>query len=126
VVIEITPPHMQVQVEALFSAGIPPSITVAAPGAHGATVTGTHGIGVNTPEAAAVADATDGFEGVVHMPKGGMFTLGLLSMMLAAGAPTIVLLVGRTLSALGATPNEHIIMQPEVANIGMVDLSRLV
>jgi hypothetical protein len=37
----------------------------------------------------------------------------LLSMMLAAGGPPAsVLLVGSTLSALGAIPNEHIIKAP--------------
>ena len=62
-------------------------MTVGAPGAHGATVTGTHGIGVSTPKAAAVAAATIGFEGELHIPNGGMLTMGLLSIMFAAGVP---------------------------------------
>ena len=113
-VIEITPPQLQLHMEELFNAGWPPSITVGAPGDQGAAVTGMQGIGVNTPNAAAVAEATVGFEGDMHMPKGGMFTVGLLSMMLAAGAPTMVLLAGSTLSALGAAPKVQAIMQPEV------------
>ena len=113
-VIEITPPQLQLHMEELFNAGWPPSITVAAPGAQGATVTGIQGIGVKTPKAAAVAEATVGFEGDMHMPNGGMFTVGLLSMMLAAGAPIMVLLAGSTLSALGAAPKVQAIMQPEV------------
>ena len=116
-VIEITPPHMQVHIEELFNAGIPPSMTVGAPGAQGATVAGTQGIGVNTPKAAAVAAATVGLEGDMHMAKGAMFTIGLLSMMLAAGAPTIVLLVGSTESALGAAPKVQAIIEPAVTNI---------
>ena len=116
----ITPPHMQAQVEVLSNAGIPPSITVAAPGAQGATVFGTHGMGVKTPRAAAVADATVGLASDMQTPKVGIFTIGLLSIMFAAGAPTMVLLVGSTLSALGAAPKLHIIMHPEVANIGII------
>jgi hypothetical protein len=35
-----------------------------------------HGIGVNTPMAAAVAAATAGFAGDMHMPNGVMFAIG--------------------------------------------------
>jgi hypothetical protein len=122
---EITPAHIQVHIEELFSAGIPPSMTVAEPGVQGATVTGTHGIGVKTPRAAAVAEATVGLASDMHMPKGGMFVVGMLSMILAAGAPIMVLFVGRTFSALGAAPKVHIIMQPEVTKSGIGSLSRL-
>ena len=125
-VIEIIPPQLHVHMEELFNAGMPPSRTVAAPGDQGATVTGMHGIGVNTPKAAAVAAATVGFEGDMHMPNGGMFTVGLLSMMLAAGAPIMVLLAGSTLSALGAAPKVHAIMQPEVTKIAITRSSRIV
>ena len=59
--------------------------TVGAPTIHGEAVAGTHGIGVRTPLAAAVADATVGFVGAEHVPKVGMFTIGLWSIMLAAG-----------------------------------------
>src|SRR3954469_4577449 len=115
----MTPPHIQVQVETLSSAGMPPSMTVEAPGAQGATVFGMHGIGVNTPRAAAVAEATVGFDGDMHMPKVGMFIIGLLSMMLAAGAPILVLLAGGKLKARGATQKVHIIIEPAVINIGI-------
>ncbi len=66
--------HMQVWV--LSNAGMFPISTVGAPGTQGEAVTGIHGIGVNTPDAAAVADATVGFDGVMHMPNGMMFTIG--------------------------------------------------
>src|SRR5262245_14735183 len=102
--------------DVLLSAGMFAIITVGDPGAHGAGMTGTHGMGVSTPIAAAVAEATAGLDGVMHIPNGGMFTIGLLSMMLAAGAPAIVLLVGRTLSELGAMPKLHIITAPEVTS----------
>jgi hypothetical protein len=49
------------------------------PGAHGAGVAGTQGIGVSTPSAAAVAAATVGFAGDEHMPNDMMLTNGTLS-----------------------------------------------
>jgi hypothetical protein len=52
-------------------------ITVAEPGTQGAGVTGTQGIGVKTPSAAAVAAATVGFASDWHIPKGGMFAIGM-------------------------------------------------
>jgi hypothetical protein len=118
-VMVIAPPHEQVQVEEMFRAGIPPSITVGEPGAHGATVTGMQGIGVRTPSAAAVAAATVGFEGDMHIPKVGMFTIGLLSMMQAAGVVMFVLFNGSTASAAGAAPKLHIIIVPVVTNGGI-------
>jgi hypothetical protein len=104
---------MQLHIEVLLSAGMLPSNTVGDPGLHGATVAGTQGIGVSTPMAAEVAAATTGFAMDMHMPKVGMFIMGLLSMIFAAGGPPhMVLLVGSTTKALGATPNEHIIIAP--------------
>src|SRR5579859_158560 len=103
------------QVEVLLRAGMPPIITVGEPGTQGA-VTGMQGMGVSTPRAAAVAAATVGLAIDMHMPNGGMFTMGLKSMMVAAGAPAMVLLVGRTLSVEGAMPNGHIIMAPVVTS----------
>lgn len=105
----MTPAHMHMHFEVLLSAGMPPTITVGEPGAHGATVAGTHGIGVSTPSAAAVAAATTGFATLVHIPNVGMLTNGLWSMMFAAGSPPhIVRLIGSTFNTLGATPNVHI------------------
>nr|WP_279614621.1 hypothetical protein [Desulfonatronospira thiodismutans] len=74
--IEITPPQEQIKVLESVRAGIEPISTVGLPVIQGATVTGMHGMGVKTPRAAAVADATAGLEGVVHSPKGGMFING--------------------------------------------------
>ncbi len=86
--------------------------TVGEPGAHGAGITGMHGIGVNTPNAAAVADATVGFASDEHMPNGMMFTSGLLSMMLASGVTVSVLFAGNTTSELGAAPKLHCNIAP--------------
>jgi len=51
--------------------------TVGFPGIQGATVLGTQGIGVNTPKAAEVADATVGFAKDWHIPKVAILTKGL-------------------------------------------------
>jgi hypothetical protein len=116
----MTPPHMQRHCEVLFRAGIPPIKTVGDPGLHGAGVLGMQGMGVSTPKAAAVAAATAGFAGDMHIPKGAMFTIGLLSMMLAAGVPAVVLFVGKTFNVLGATPNEHVVTAPEATSCAIV------
>ena len=54
----IIPPQLHMSLHVLLSAGLPLIITVVEPGVHGAFVTGTHGIGVKTPAAAAVAAET--------------------------------------------------------------------
>src|SRR5260370_16608912 len=100
----MTPPQQHWQVETLSRAGMPPIITVAAPGFHG-VVTGTQGIGVKTPRAAAVADATVGLAMDMHMPKGGMFVMGTKSMMLAAGVFALLFLLGTTFIVRRAIPN---------------------
>ena len=79
----ITPPHRQDNWHVLLTTGVLPAITVDEPGVHGATVLGTQGWGVNTPCAAAVAAATCGLLGVVHMPNGAMLTIGALSIIVA-------------------------------------------
>lgn len=102
----MTPPHEHMHFDELLRAGMFATSTVGAPGTHG-VVTGTHGIGVSTPRAAAVAAATVGLEGDMHIPNGGMFAIGLKSMMFAAGVPVIVLLAGGTTMVLGAAPKVH-------------------
>lgn len=58
---EMTPPNEHISLDELLSAGMLAIITVALPGVQGAAVIGVQGIGVSTPSAAAVADATAGF-----------------------------------------------------------------
>ena len=93
-------------------AGMLPICTVGEPGVHGAGMTGRQGIGVNAPIAAEVAAATCGLASDWHMPKGGMFTFGILSMIFAAGDPALTLLFGGTDSAEGAIPKLHVIIAP--------------
>ena len=63
---------------------------------------------------AAVAEATAGFDIELHMPKGGMFTNGLLSLIFAHGVMPVTLFAGRTTNVLGATPKLHWSIAPMV------------
>lgn len=73
----MTPPQLHMHLDTLSSAGLLPISTVGAPTTQGDAVAGTQGIGVNTPSAAAVAAATVGLAGEVHIPNGMIFTSGL-------------------------------------------------
>jgi len=102
-------------VQELSTEGIPPIITAGTPGTQGAVVAGMQGIGVNTPNAAAVAVATVGLATLEHTPNGGMFTMGTLSMIFAAGTPpAITRLIGKTCSVAGAAPKLHCSSAPLV------------
>ena len=76
-VILIDPAQVHSSLQLFVSVGIDPVKTVGAPGIQGATVTGTHGIGVKTPRAAAVAAITVGLLGLEHIPKVGIFDIGM-------------------------------------------------
>src|SRR5215510_2844026 len=112
-VTEIMPPHAHMSLESLVSAGRPPMRTLGLPGVQVPAGTGTHGIGVSTPTAAAVAAATAGLDGSWQVPNGGMLAIGAMSAMLAAGAPHIGRPTGSTFSAEGAAPPVHIRSPPE-------------
>jgi hypothetical protein len=112
----ITPPHVQKHLDVLFNAGWFFTNTVGDPGAHGPVITGTHGCGVSTPLAAVVADATAGLDSVLHMPNGGMLTIGFISMMLAAGAPAVIIFSGVTFNVAGARPKVHCMTAPLVTS----------
>jgi hypothetical protein len=107
--IVITPPHVQLHTDPAVSAGVPPIIVLGAPGFHGPSGTGTHGIGVSTPKAADVAAATCGFVRLEHTPNGGMLVIGMMSLIVAAGLFSIsTRLSGSTFNADGATPKLHV------------------
>lgn len=78
-------PRAQAKTEVLLSAGMFATNTVGAPGIQGAGVAGVQGTGVGTPKAAEVAETKAGLVGDMHMPNGRMLTIGLLSMIFAAG-----------------------------------------
>ena len=118
------PPHIHIHLEVLSSAGILAINTVGAPGTQGAIVAGIQGIGTSAPNAAAVAAATIGFAIELHMPNGKILTIGIWSMMLAAGGPSAnTLLSGKTTSADGAIPNVHVIIAPIETWFGMKTLA---
>ena len=119
-VIWITPAQVHMSFELLSSAGISAISTFGLPGVQGAGVTGTQGAGVNTPEAAEVAAMTAGLVGAEHMPNGGMFTVGWLSMMFAAGVPVSVRFCGSTIKDEGAAPKLHCIVAPIQTCIGII------
>lgn len=104
----MTPAHMHMSLELFCRLGILPSNTVGAPGTQGAGVTGMQGIGVITPSLAAVAAITVGFAMLEQTPNGKIFTMGLLSMMFAAGMLLVrTLLAGKTTNVDGAAPKLH-------------------
>lgn len=72
----MSPPQMHWHVAVSFSAGGVAVGTVTEPVVQGNGVTGTQGIGVSTPIALDVAEATEGFARLEHMAKGRMFTIG--------------------------------------------------
>lgn len=76
---------MQVSFEILSRDGMFARTTVGAPANQGAGITGMQGMGVNTPRAAAVAAATDGLAIEVHIANGVILTMGMQSLILAAG-----------------------------------------
>jgi hypothetical protein len=71
------PGSSHISVETLSRAGALPSSTFGAPGTHGERVAGMHGMGVSTPSAAAVAAATTGLAGDMHIPNGIIFVIGM-------------------------------------------------
>jgi hypothetical protein len=81
----IIPAHMQVFMQVLSSAGWPFTVSTGEPGVHGETTAGMHGCGVSTPRAAAVAAATWGLAGDMHIPKDAMLAIGAKSMIEPTG-----------------------------------------
>jgi hypothetical protein len=89
-----------------------PIVTVGDPGVQGAVVIGMHGIGVSTPRAEAVAAATSGLAGHMHIPKVEMFSIGTKSMMVAAPTPPAVTMFGVGVRLAGTIPISHINIAP--------------
>jgi D-serine deaminase-like pyridoxal phosphate-dependent protein len=99
---------------------------VGEPGVQGATVLGMQGMGVSTRSAAAVAVATTGLAGDMHMPKGLMLTMGWKSMTFAATClPHWARLTGRTCSTEGAAPMVHINCAVMTVTCGIAGPARL-
>lgn len=104
----MTPRYAQLQIDVLVSAGSFRIWTVGLPGTQGEVVTGVHGIGVRTPSAAAVAEATVGLASELHIPNGWMLIPGLKSITVAAGRfEQNAARSGMTVNVEGAAPNVH-------------------
>lgn len=104
---EMTPPQLHIHFEVLLSAGKLPTITVGDPGAQGAAMTGVQGAGVNSTGGGRLVA---GLATLLHIPKGGILAIGLLSIMVAIGLEeTIAVVCELTMRVPGAVPKEHII-----------------
>lgn len=115
------PPHIHMHLSPPDIIGSPLNKHVGFTGIHGATTAGTHGIGVKTPKAAAVAAATVGLEIVLHIPKDIMFTIGIKSIIVATGNPAANTgNFGGTTKGTEATPNEQLHKAPQTA-IGILN-----
>ncbi len=112
----MTPAKAQKHCAPATTTGMPPTSVCGAIGVHGPAITGTQGIGVSTPSAAAVAAATVGLASDWHMPNGGMFAPVTTSPMLATGRPSTVGRGATTFSVDGANPNVQVIMAPDTAH----------
>jgi hypothetical protein len=111
IVTVMTPPHAHTQVLGEVSTGRPPISVRVATGIHEPVGFGTHGMGVSTPSAAAVADATVGLASELHIANGGMFASGTMSEIVAAGLPSMITrLVGMTFNVDGAIPKLQVSM----------------
>ena len=120
----MTPAHVHISFDTFVRAGKFPIKKVGDPGTQGAGVTGIQGIGVNTPRAADVAAATWGFARDEHTPKGRMFTIGLLSMIVATGVFAIIGCWGMTTRELGAAPKLHCSVSPMHTAFGIASNPR--
>jgi hypothetical protein len=109
--IVISPFQAHLHFDAASSEGCPRTNRVGIPGLQGA-VTGTQGIGVSVPIAAAVAAATVGFAWDLHIPKGRMLVIGAQSMMLAAGMVEAATIGTTTIKVEGASPCVHFSVEP--------------
>lgn len=111
---EMLPPKEHIHLLLSVSAGMFITLTWALPGAQGAAITGTHGIGVSTPMAAEVAEATVGLDSDWHIPNVGMFA-GVKSIVVAIN---MFIHLGRrgtvTISEQGVIPKLHWSIAPIV------------
>ncbi len=113
--IEITPPQTHMSLELLFRAGKFPASTVGEPGAQGAGITGTQGAGANITGGGLIVA---GLAGQLHIPKGGIFPIGLKSIIVPIGLDdTMTVVCALAMRVDGAAPKVHCIVAPVQAHI---------
>lgn len=118
-VIDMFPPYAHIHLQLSSKAG-KLQIFSCPPGDHGPVITGIQGIGVRTPIAAAVADATVGFAIERQTPKGFMLTIGAKSIMFAIGIFWHIGLMPTTVKGTGAAPIVHRSKAPFVTNFPII------
>jgi len=100
---------------------LPSSSTSGAPGNQGERVAGTHGIGVGTPSAAAVAAMTLGLAGLLHIPNEGMSRRGMTSKTVASGcSPVSTGFRGNIGIGTASLPKLHERTEPRLTSWGIV------
>lgn len=121
-----SPPQAHMHLLCIVASGTSMKDSNSLGGAQGSTTTGTQGIGVSTPSAAAVAAITSGFSMLLHIPKLGMFTSGAISSIVAVSSPMISGLPGSgsAWKGIGASPKLHSRGVSLVRNSGIAIVSR--
>src|SRR5215472_15922116 len=99
----MTPAQVHSHCDESSSAATCSIVTLVAPGVHGES-TGTHGMGLKTPDAD-VAEATWGLDSDMHIPNDGTFE-GATSVTTPAGLIADVR-VPEAVNVAGEVPNEH-------------------
>jgi hypothetical protein len=100
-------------VESLARHGFPSARHFAWVAIQGPATAGTHGCGVSTPKAAAVAAATVGLPKDEHIPQPEILTLGAKSCIVATGFPSAsTILCEVTLNVAGVVPKGHSTVAP--------------
>jgi len=118
----ITPAHKHISLQFFVTPGWLATVTIILPGIQGDGVLGIHGIGVSAPIAAAVAEATTGLASDWHKPNGRIFTMGLLSIILACGMLLFITrFTGNTINEDGASPMLHFKIAPLHTNSAIIN-----
>ena len=119
----ITPAYAHSAMHGWVRSGDPPAMTLGSPGVQGPVGTGTQGIGVRVPSAAAVAAATAGLAILLQRIKEGMFNIGTISAMVPTSVAGVVIAapLGRKVRGIGALPIVHWAIAPVVTAKGMLN-----
>lgn len=111
---DMEPPYAHISFASLQKHGLFPASIFASAGIHVPAGTIVQGCGVNTPRAAAVADATWGFARELHIPKPAIFTGNPVSVIVAIGFPSAKTVIWDvTFNVPGAVPKGQISDAPD-------------
>jgi len=101
-------------------AAFPPIFNFLATGLHGIIGMGMHEPGTKTGTGPAIFQFI-GFAGDLHVPKAGIFSMGIKSISVARGLvlPVIAIAKGKTSISLAPAPNVHFILAPIQTHFGI-------